>query len=147
MSILHHVKQSGLKNSLHILIGSALLLCTAFVGIGEATKVPSVENPKASKSVDLTGLWLDKWRAKVHIWQEDGKIVGAYTWYGKPAAIIGLVKSNSVTLRYYQAIGHNGEARCFIRKNGDQLDCEYLSHDGEEQGEWVMLRVPNDKAL
>ena len=151
MSVLRHAKQLRLAKSLYKIVGSALVVSFAFAGTIEATNGPAktsaIGKSKSAKSIDLSGIWMDKWRDKVHLWQEDGKIVGAYTWYGTPAAIIGLVETDSVTLRYYQAIGHSGEARCFIRKDGARLDCEYLSHDGEEQGDWVMLRVPKEKSL
>jgi len=144
---LHHATRLKLRKSLHIIIVSTLLVSIVFVSTIVASKAPSVGEFKASKSFDLTGVWTDKWRDQVHMWHDDGKLVGAYTWQGTPAAIIGLVQSDSVTLRYYQAIGHSGEARCFVRKHGNRLDCEYLSHDGKEQGAWVMRRIHDDKAL
>jgi len=144
MAIMHHVKHLMLNKSLRLLIGSALIVSVLIIS---TIDIREGETKAPTKSFDLTGVWMDIWRDEIHLWHENGKLVGAYTWQGTPAAIIGLVNSESLSIRYYQAIGHSGDARCFIRKNGDQLDCEYLSHDGEEKGKWVMVRIPEGKAL
>ena len=118
-------------------IGLVLVCTLSATTVGRAAPKKSPRPP-----VDLSGRWVDKWHNDIELWQEETRLVGAYIWAGRPAAIVGIVTGDVMDLRYYQAAGPNGAARCQVEDRGNRIACKFSADEGNEKGRWVMVRLP-----